>query len=83
MKLFSGHFYGQSFIKTVRGPLICLPLSVGHAHFQFYVCWVVFFFLPKLLKTFCEQALNILIEHGIMRCLVWVCNVFLYPLKRR
>ena len=22
MKLFSGHFYGQSFIKTVRGPLI-------------------------------------------------------------
>ena len=21
MKLFSGHFYGQSFIKTVRGPL--------------------------------------------------------------
>ena len=20
MKLFSGHFYGQSFIKTVRGP---------------------------------------------------------------
>ena len=25
LKLFSGHFYGQSFIKTVRGPLIlCL-----------------------------------------------------------
>ena len=22
LKLFSGHFYGQSFIKTVRGPLI-------------------------------------------------------------
>ena len=21
LKLFSGHFYGQSFIKTVRGPL--------------------------------------------------------------
>ena len=26
MKLFSGHFYGQSFIKTVRGPLS----STGH-----------------------------------------------------
>ena len=24
MKLFSGHFYGQSFIKTVRGPLSVL-----------------------------------------------------------
>ena len=23
LKLFSGHFYGQSFIKTVRGPLRC------------------------------------------------------------
>ena len=22
MKLFSGHFYGQSFIKTVRGPSV-------------------------------------------------------------
>ena len=22
LKLFSGHFYGQSFIKTVRGPFI-------------------------------------------------------------
>ena len=23
LKLFSGHFYGQSFIKTVRGPSSC------------------------------------------------------------
>ena len=23
LKLFSGHFYGQSFIKTVRGPYMC------------------------------------------------------------
>ena len=22
LKLFSGHFYGQSFIKTVRGPFV-------------------------------------------------------------
>ena len=22
LKIFSGHFYGQSFIKTVRGPLV-------------------------------------------------------------
>ena len=25
LKLFSGHFYGQSFIKTVRGPsVVCM-----------------------------------------------------------
>ena len=24
LKFFSGHFYGQSFIKTVRGPLLIL-----------------------------------------------------------
>ena len=29
LKLFSGHFYGQSFIKTVRGPLVIL-LKVLH-----------------------------------------------------
>ena len=29
LKLVSGHFYGQSFIKTVRGPyLICLLMNV-------------------------------------------------------
>ena len=27
LKLDSGHFYGQSFIKTVRGPLKALPIS--------------------------------------------------------
>ena len=26
LKIFSGHFYGQSFIKTVRGPLACSKL---------------------------------------------------------
>ena len=29
LKLFSGHFYGQSFIKTVRGPLLTVILGVG------------------------------------------------------
>ena len=28
LKLFSGHFYGQSFIKTVRGPFILLVRTV-------------------------------------------------------
>ena len=28
LKLFSGHFYGQSFIKTVRGPLEILPYGL-------------------------------------------------------
>ena len=27
LKLFSGHFYGQSFIKTVRGPLTLFTLG--------------------------------------------------------
>ena len=29
LKLFSGHFYGQSFIKTVRGPLKVTTISVA------------------------------------------------------
>ena len=29
LKLFSGHFYGQSFIKTVRGPLTKLRLQTN------------------------------------------------------
>ena len=29
LKLFSGHFYGQSFIKTVRGPFKLIPLIVS------------------------------------------------------
>ena len=29
LKLFSGHFYGQSFIKSVRGPLVCRCSSGG------------------------------------------------------
>ena len=28
LKLFSGHFYGQSFIKTVRGPLGLLKSAI-------------------------------------------------------
>ena len=27
LKLFSGYFYGQSFIKTIRGPLAVLPIK--------------------------------------------------------
>ena len=29
LKLFSGHFYGQSFIKTVRGPLYVFTAIIG------------------------------------------------------
>ena len=32
LKLFSGHFYGQSFIKTVRGPLIGMFLHDATLH---------------------------------------------------
>ena len=30
LKLFSSHFYGQSYIKTVRGPSIILFLQLKH-----------------------------------------------------
>ena len=41
LKLFSGHFYGQSFIKTVRGPLpntydhhaLIVPIIIIGKHF--------------------------------------------------
>ena len=29
LKLFSGHFYGQSFIKTVRGPCFNRPVLIS------------------------------------------------------
>ena len=35
-KLVSGHFYGQSFIKTVRGPLAIFVLLLGN-HLQYGV----------------------------------------------
>ena len=35
LKLFAGHFYGQSFIKTVRGPLnICNNIDRSHDGFD-------------------------------------------------
>ena len=29
LKLFSGHFYGQSFIKTVRSPVCSVEISLA------------------------------------------------------
>ena len=34
LKLFSGHFYGQSFIKTVRGPLSLIGPVVSEEMFE-------------------------------------------------
>ena len=46
MKIFSGHFYGQSFIKTVRGPFrleklsFSLPvLLLSNSAFSFTTAW--------------------------------------------
>ena len=36
LKLFSGHFYGQSFIKTVRGPFIDDSL-LGHLNSKLHL----------------------------------------------
>ena len=36
LKLFSGHFYGQSFIKTVRGPLIFKDYSRQSCIFKYF-----------------------------------------------
>ena len=42
LKVFSGHFYGQSFIKTVRGPLFLTHLIPRDYYmgqfFQFTIC---------------------------------------------
>ena len=41
LKLFSGHFYGQSFIKTVRGPLLnylpTYPVSYTYK-MKYFIC---------------------------------------------
>ena len=37
LKLFSGHFYGQSFIKTVRGPLILMVNTVCVVFLSFFL----------------------------------------------
>ena len=34
LELFSGHFYGQSFIKTVRGPLVKLTFRTAISSHQ-------------------------------------------------
>ena len=45
LKLFSGHFYGQSFIKTVRGPLevsqLSRPVYVFYCNGYRYLGWWV------------------------------------------
>ena len=47
LKLFSGHFYGQSFIKTVRGPLIGfsqMGKSEMRQFFEFLLVLYIFFY---------------------------------------
>ena len=34
LKFFSGHFYGQSFIKTVRGPYLLGDETANHVNFM-------------------------------------------------
>ena len=60
----------------------CLPLSVGRVHYQFHRCWVLFFFFQILIITFGKQTMKALIRQRIMRCLIWVCTVCLYPTNR-
>ena len=48
LKLFSGHFYGQSFIKTVRDPLkvrvLCIDIVkiVSFSNLSYFEQWVNF-----------------------------------------
>ena len=42
LKLFSGPFYGQSFIKTVRGPFtICRRYQYVYMYSAFYTHWII------------------------------------------
>ena len=44
---------------------------------------VLGFFLQILIEhSALKQIVKILIRHRIMRCLIWVCTVCLYPIKR-
>ena len=47
LKLFSGHFYGQSFIKTVRGPLPLWTRNVfsNHTHFTYQLMLILLILL--------------------------------------
>ena len=49
LKLFSGHFYGQSFIKTVRGPLVRLETFIRDAFIKKEHVVAVFFRFGKSL----------------------------------
>ena len=42
LKLFSGHFYGQSFIKTVRGPYTQYSsIEFQHKRFRLLNCEII------------------------------------------
>ena len=64
LKLFSGHFYGQIFIKTVRGPFyrIELPLwTLAKCKIRFTGHWLRYSITPKIPtpSTQCSQAINL------------------------
>ena len=75
LKLFSGHFYGQSFIKTVRGPFrVIIRLSVNPIDTLFnakickfvvvFLACVFFFVFVFLFQNFAERGITAISKAG-------------------
>ena len=66
LKLFSAHFYGQSFIKTVRGPFqnISLIYKYNQKNFIFSAHKNVFYFINKKCFMICKIYLLICSIYG-------------------
>ena len=64
LKLFSGHFYGQSFIKTVRGPWLSYDKSLIH----FFIGHDFnrgTFHSPKITSS--TKLLRSMVRHGLIQ----------------
>ena len=68
LKLFSGHFYGQSFIKTVRGPCYFIGIMKDF-RFKFlkFRIFEILNFHPREYSRFTFAILSKLLMHLIVK----------------
>ena len=66
LKLFSSHFYGQSFIKTVRGPCYSLISDISHCVSLKIDLWRIYMqSVPFSCEMVGSQQANIALEIGV------------------